>query len=265
MQINDIELHAQGASTFTDDIPLPQGTLHAFPVVSTIAHGKILAIDTSGAMAYPGVVQILSVRDIPGINNIGNIEAEEVLLADQIAMYQGQPIALVIAETEAIARQACGMVNIEYQELPAIFDARTAHAQGLHIAPTRIFSLGDVDKAWQDCDFIIDGSASTGAEEHVYLETQTALAIPLENNGLKLFSATQSPGLVQRACAKVLNCPMHRIEVDVLRLGGGFGGKEEQATLWAALVVRAAFRLKKLGKIELNRDEYMRLAGKRHP
>ncbi len=265
MQINDIELHAQGASTFTDDIPLPQGTLHAFPVVSTIAHGKILAIDTSGAMAYPGVVQILSVRDIPGINNIGNIEAEEVLLADQIAMYQGQPIALVIAETEAIARQACGMVNIEYQELPAIFDARTAHAQGLHITPPRIFSLGDVDKAWQECDFIIDGSASTGAAEHVYLETQTALAIPLENNGLKLFSATQSPGLVQRACAKVLNCPMHRIEVDVLRLGGGFGGKEEQATLWAALVALAAFLVKKPVKIKLNRDEDMRLTGKRHP
>ena len=150
MQIDDIGLHAQGASTFTDDIPLPQGTLHAFPVVSPIAHGKILAIKPDAALACPGVVQIFSAQDIPGINNIGNIEPEEVLLADQIAMYQGQPIALVIAETETIARQAAGLVNIEYQELPAVFDARTAHAQGLHIAPPRIFSLGDVDKSWQD-------------------------------------------------------------------------------------------------------------------
>lgn len=265
MQVNDIELHAQGLSTFTDDIPLPQGTLHAFPVVSTIAHGKILAIDTRAALAYPGVVQILLAQDIPGINNIGNIEAEEVLLAGEIAMYQGQPIALVIAETETIARQAAALVNIAYQNLPAVFDARTSHAQGLHIAPPRIFSLGDIDKVWQDCDFIIEGSASTGAAEHVYLENQTALAAPLENNGLKLFSATQSPGLVQKACAKVLNCPMHRIEVDVLRLGGGFGGKEEQATLWAALVALAAFLLKKPVKIKLNRDEDMRLTGKRHP
>ncbi len=265
MQVNDIELHAQGTSTFTDDISLQHGTLHAFPVVSTIAHGKILAIDTSTALAYPSVVKILLAHDIPGINNIGNIEAEEVLLADQIAMYHGQAIALVIAETAAIARQAAGLVNIEYQELPAVFDARTAHAQGLYIAPPRIFSLGDVDRAWQECDFIIDGSASTGAAEHIYLETQSALAIPLENDGLKLFSATQSPGLVQKACAKVLGCPMHRIEVDVLRLGGGFGGKEEQATPWAALVALAAFLLKKPVKIKLNRDEDMRLTGKRHP
>jgi xanthine dehydrogenase large subunit len=265
MQFNDIELHAQGTSTFTDDIPLPQGTLHAFPVVSTIAHGKILTIDLDAALTVPGVVKILSAQDIPGFNNIGNIEAEEVLLADQTAMYQGQAIALVIAETETIARHAAGLVNIAYQELPAVFDARTAHAQGLHIAPSRIFSLGDVDTAWQKCDFVIEGSASTGAAEHVYLETQTSLAIPLENDGVKLFSATQSPGLVQKACAKVLGCPMHRIEVDVLRLGGGFGGKEEQATLWAALVALATFLLKKPVKIKLNRDEDMRLTGKRHP
>ena len=207
MQINDTELHAQGTSTFTDDIPLPQGTLHAFPVVSTIAHGRILAIDTHAALACPGVVQILSAQDIPGINNIGNIEAEEVLLADHLVLYQGQAIALVIAETEIIARQAAALVNINYEELPAVFDARTAHAQGLHIGPPRIFSLGDVDKAWQACDFIIEGSASTGAAEHVYLETQTALAIPLENNGLKLFSATQSPGLVQKACCPSAKLP----------------------------------------------------------
>lgn len=185
MQINDTELHAQGASTFNDDIPLPQGTLHAFPVVSTIAHGKILAIKPDAALAYPGVAHVLSAQDIPGINNIGNIEAEEVLLADQTVMYQGQPIALVIAETEAIARQAAALVNIDYEELPAIYDARTAHTQGLHIAPPRIFSLGHVDQAWRACGFIIEGSAGTEAAEHAYLETQSALAIPLENNGLK--------------------------------------------------------------------------------
>ena len=265
MPINDSELHAQGASTFTDDIPMPPGTLHAFPVVSTIAHGQILAVKLDAALAFPGVIQILSARDIPGINNIGNIEAEEVLLADQTVMYQGQVIALVIAETEAIARLAADLVKVEYRELPAVFDARTAHAQGLHIAPPRMFSLGDTDKVWPDCDFIVEGLASTAAQEHVYLETQIALAVPLENNGLKLFSATQSPGLVQRACARLLGCPMHRIEVDVLRIGGGFGGKEEQATPWAALVALAAFLLKRQVKIKLNRDVDMRLTGKSHP
>ncbi|MCL7421887.1 MAG: molybdopterin-dependent oxidoreductase [Methylobacter sp.] len=265
MHANDTDLHAQGASTFIDDMPEPAGLLHACPVVSGIAHGLIESIDLNDALACPGVVAILLARDIPGCNNIGNVEAEEVLLAEQEVTYQGQPVAVVVAESDVIARQAADLVRISYNELPAVFDARTAHAQGLHIAPPRIFSLGDVDQAWRDCDVIVEGSAVSGAQEHVYLETQVAVAYPLENNGLKVFSATQSPGMVQRVIARVLDCAMNRVEVDVLRLGGGFGGKEEQATGWAAMAALAASRLQKPVKIRLNRGEDMRWTGKRHP
>jgi len=89
MPINDSELHAQGASTFTDDIPEPLGTLHAFPVVSAIAHGKILALKLNAALAFPGVVQILSARDIPGINNIGNIEARRSIVGRSNSQVSG--------------------------------------------------------------------------------------------------------------------------------------------------------------------------------
>ncbi|MGR9117700.1 MAG: molybdopterin cofactor-binding domain-containing protein, partial [Gammaproteobacteria bacterium] len=265
MPADDIELHVQGVSTFVDDIALTADTLHAYPVVSTMAHATVIHIDSTAAQDYPGVVRILTAQDIPGTNIIGNIEADEVLFADGEVVYQGQPIAVVIAETETIARQAAALVQVDYQALPAVFDAREAQQQGLTLAPPRIFSLGDIDAAWTNCASIVEGSASCGAQEHVYLETQSAIAYPLENKGLKIISATQSPGIVQSIIAKVLNCPMHKIEVDVLRLGGGFGGKEEQATQWAAMASLAAIHLQKPVKLKLNRDEDMRLTGKRHP
>jgi xanthine dehydrogenase large subunit len=147
MHASDIDLHAQGAAIFTDDMAEPAGLLHAYPVVSGIAHGLIERIDLQEALGCPGVVAILLARDIPGSNNIGNAAPDEVLLAEKEVVYQGQPIAVVVAESAAIARQAAGLVRVSYQELPAVFDARMAHAQGLHIAPPRIFSLGDVDQA----------------------------------------------------------------------------------------------------------------------
>ncbi|WP_374089134.1 xanthine dehydrogenase molybdopterin binding subunit [Methylomicrobium lacus] len=265
MNLRDVELHAQGASQFTDDLLLPEGSLAVFPVVSTIAHGMIERIDTASALACSGVVAVFTAADIPGINQIGNVAADEVLLAETEVVYQGQPIALVVAETVDMARQAAASVVIDYRPLPAVFDARTADKMGLHIAPRRLFSFGDIEAAWGQCDLIVEGSAATGAQEHMYLETQNAIAFPLENNGLKVLSATQSPGSTQRIIARVLGLPMHAVEVDVLRLGGGFGGKEEQATAFAVMAALAAHRLQRIVKISLRRDEDCRMTGKRHP
>jgi len=262
---SDSLLHAQGKAQFVNDIPLTSDTLHVFPLVSTLAHGAIKALDFSAALALQGVVEILTAKDIPGINQVGNVAADEVLLANNEVCYQGQPLALIIAKTAKLARQAAKLCVIEYQALPAVFDAREADRLGLHIAPPRSFSIGDIDNIWQSCDVIVEGSAETGAQEHVYLETQTAIATPLENGQLKIISATQSPGMVQRIAARVLNCAMHKIEVDVLRLGGAFGGKEEQATPWAVMVALAANKTQCPVKIALTRAEDMRFTGKRHP
>lgn len=265
MHKDDAELHARGAAQFVDDWPLPEGCLFAQPATSTVAHGRIVAIDTRPALAFPGVVAVLTAADIPGLNQIGNVAADEVLLADGEAVYHGQPLALVVAESAAAARQAARLVEVDYQPLPAIFDAREADRLGLHIAPRQTFACGDVDRAWGDCAVVVEGSASTGAQEHVYLETQTALAFPLEQQGLRILSATQSPGAVQRIVARVLGLAMHQVEVDVLRLGGGFGGKEEQATPFAALAALAAWRLQRPVKLALRRSEDCRMTGKRHP
>lgn len=265
MRLADSELHAQGSAQFTDDLMESGDLLFVYPVMATIAHGMILHIDLQAALACPGVAAVYTAADIPGINQVGNVSVEEVLLAATEVVYHCQPIALVVAESSSIARQAAKLVKAEYQVLPAVFDAREADRLGMHIAPKRVFGCGDLAIAWAACDVIVEGLASTGAQEHMYLETQTAVAYPLENHGLRVISATQSPSATQRIVAKVLGLAMHQVEVDVLRLGGGFGGKEEQATAFAAMAALAAHYLQRPVKLSLRREEDCRLTGKRHP
>lgn len=265
MRLDDAELHARGSAQFIQDQALPDGTLFVQPVVSIWAHARVRSIDCAPALALPGVVAVLTAADIPGVNQVGNVAVHEKLIADDEVMYVGQFVALVVADSEHAARQAAVKVAVDYEPLPAVFDAREADRLGMHIAPRQTFACGDVDGAWRDCAVIVEGRAETGAQEHMYLETQNAVAYPLENNGLRVLSATQSPGATQRIIARVLNLPMHAVEVDVLRLGGGFGGKEEQATPFAAMAALAAFRLQRPVKIALQRGEDCRLTGKRHP
>jgi len=265
MRLDDAELHARGSAQFIGDLPTPDSTLFVQPVTATEAHARILAIDLAPAQAVPGVVAAFTARDIPGLNQVGNVAADEVLLAAGEVLYYGQPLALVVAETADIARDAASLVKVEYDVLPAVFDVREADRLGMHIAPRQTFANGDVDSAWAECAFIVEGTAATGAQEHMYLETQTAVAYPEENQGLRIHSATQSPGTTQRIIARVLGLAMHQVEVEVLRLGGGFGGKEEQATTFAVMAALAAFHLKRPVKIALQRGEDCRLTGKRHP
>ena len=261
----DTHLHVRGESRFVDDLPEPEGTLHAAAVPSPVAHGRLRALHLDEARAYPGVVAVLTARDIPGENQTGTVIRDEPLLADGEVHCVGQPLALVVATSAAAARAARALVRAEIEELPAIFDPREACARGELIAPARTFALGDVDAAWSRCDVIVEGRADTGAQEHLYLETQSALAVPTEHGGIKLYSATQAPTATQKVTAWVLGLPMHAVEVDAPRLGGAFGGKEDQATPYAALAALAAYRLKAPVKLVLRRQEDMRCTGKRHP
>src|SRR5262249_13917093 len=149
--------------------------------------------------------------------------------------------------------------------LPVITDPREAQAKGELIVPPRTFTLGNTNAAWSQCAYIFEGRADTNGQEHLYIETQGAYAIPQENNALKIYSSTQGPTAVQRAVSKVTGLPMHQLDIDVTRLGGGFGGKEDQANTWAALCALAACVLKRPVKYSLHRMEDMAMTGKRHP
>jgi len=261
----DIEKHVKGESQFIDDFVVPEGTLYAKAFDSTIAHGKIVSIDIEEAEKLTGVKGVFTSKDIPGINQVGGIIQDETLFAEDDVRFMGEPIGMVVADSMEIAKKAVGKIKIKYEPLPAITDPREAFEKNKLIIPPKIFSMGDTEKAWKDCDVIVEGKVETGGQEHLYLETQGAIAIPEEGGKIKIISSTQSPTAVQRAAARILGTDMHNIEVDVLRLGGAFGGKEDQATHWGVMAALAASKLNKPIKLVLSRMDDIRMTGKRHP
>jgi len=261
----DTPAHTRGEARFVDDLPEPAAMLHAVAVPSPVAHGHHLVIDADAACGTDGVIAVLTADDIPGENQIGGIIQDEELLADGEVHFVGQPVALVVAETLAQARCGVAAVQVEVEPLPAIFDPREAHALGQLITASRTLECGDVGAEWSRCSHVVEGRVDSGGQEHVYFETQSALAIPQENDRIQLFSATQAPTAVQRITARVLGLSMNAVEVDVVRVGGAFGGKEDQATPWAVLAALAARHTGRPVKVVLSREEDMAVTGKRHP
>ncbi len=261
----DPHRHVRGESQYLDDVPVQQGTLYAAVFESPLAHGVLRSLDFSAALAAPGVARVLTAADIPGENQIGGIVPDEPLLAEGHVHFRGQPVALVLARTEAQAHAALKLIKAEIDPLPIITDPRVAAAQGELIVPPRTFRIGDSAAAWAACAHVFEGVAESGGQEHLYIETQGAYAFPTEMGGVRMISSTQGPTAVQRHTAVVLGVGMHQVEVDVTRLGGGFGGKEDQATPWGAMAALGAFITKKPVKLVLDRMADMRMTGKRHP
>lgn len=261
----DAHNHVKGKSIYLDDIQEIKGTLYALPFDSTVAHAKIKNIDLEHALNRSGIVTILTAKDIPGENQIGGILPDEPLFAEDEVHFRGQVIALIIGTSEHHCRQAAKLIKVDYEELPIITDAREAQKQNKLIMPPRSFNLGNTAQTWSQCDFIFEGRTDVNGQEHLYIETQGAYARPKEDGSIIISSSTQGPTAVQRMVARVLGIPMHKIEIDTVRLGGGFGGKEDQATPWAVMVALASQLLHKPVKMAMHRMDDMRMTGKRHP
>ncbi|HTI09413.1 MAG TPA: molybdopterin cofactor-binding domain-containing protein [Puia sp.] len=257
--------HTRGESIYLDDIPLIQGTLFGVVLGSPVAHGVLRRLDCTEAERHPGVVRVFTYKDIRGENQIGGIVPDEPLFAEGAVHFCGMPLAFVVAESEVVARTALKKIIVEIDPLPVITDPREAQARGELIVPPRTFRLGEPEAAWGDCAYIFEDRTETNGQEHLYIETQGAYAVPLENDTIRVYSSTQAPTAVQRAISKVLGWPMHCLDVEVTRLGGGFGGKEDQANGWAALCALACSYLKKPVKYSLPRTDDMVMTGKRHP
>ncbi len=257
--------HVSGKSVYLDDILIQKGTLHAAVFGSPIAHGKITHIDISKAQSLLGVEKVFTYKDITGRNQIGGIIEDEPLFAEHELHFQGQPIALVVAKDEHTARKALKLIDIKFEEFEVIIDPRVAKEKGLLLIPPRTFRIGDINNAWSKCDYIFEGKVDSGGQEHLYIETQGAYSYPIDNDSIKIHSSTQGPTAVQKTVSKVLGIPMNRIEVDVARLGGGFGGKEDQASGFAAMTALASYVLQRPVKLTLHRMDDMKMTGKRHP
>lgn len=257
--------HVTGTARYVDDLPEPPGTLHGALVLSPHARARFTDLDVQEALSVPGVVRVLSARDIKGHRHIGPIVHDEELLATEVAEYRGHPVALVLATSADVALRAAARVQARWEPLPAVLDVEAAiHAGAFHTAPHRI-QRGDVDAALGQAAHRLTGRTTNGYQDHFYLETQASLATPLDDGGFHIWSSTQHPTECQKLAAAVLGVGAHRVVVECARMGGGFGGKESQAAHFACLAALGAQATGHPVKIRLDRETDMRVTGKRHP
>ena len=258
------QTHVAGESKFTADIEVPR-CKHAALVASTIAHGKLLSVDASKALAVPGVVAFISAQDVPG-SNVEGAFADEQVFATNVVRAIGQPIGLIVADTTAIARHAAKLVDVQYEPLPAIVTIQDAIAAGSFYEP--IFpdhiERGDIESGFAHADHVVEGEFSLGGQEHFYMETHAALVVPRENAELDVYATTQDPNGVQGQLATVLKLPRNKIAVKVKRLGGGFGGKCTRHFVPSMTAVAAA-RLRLPVKLVLDRVQDLTITGNRAP
>ena len=255
----------QGAVRYADDIPELQGTLHAAPVMSTIAHGRVRGLDTRAALAMSGVRGIVTAGDIPGDPILGAFAHDEPIFASQTVQYVGNVMAIIVADDVMTARCAARLVKADIEPLAAILSTQEALEKNHFVLPSVHVSRGDAQAALKVASHRLQGSFSVGGQEHFYLEGQVAYALPQEMGQWLIESSTQHPGEVQHWVAHALGIALHDVRVQTRRMGGGFGGKETQAghlAVWAALAAR---KFKAAVKLRLDRDDDFLITGKRHP
>ncbi len=258
--------HVAGEAVYIDDIAAPEGLLHAYLGLSRIAHGRLLSLDLAPVLAAPGVVAVLTAADIPGANDISSTHRhDEPVFATQTILHHGQPLFAVVAQTRQAAREAAALAQAVYDEAPPVLDVAAARAAGgtLVTDPLKL-ERGDVAAALAESPRRLKGSMTIGGQDHFYLESQIALAIPGEEEDMQVFSSTQHPSEVQHMVAQVLGVASHAVTVEVRRMGGGFGGKETQSNLFACIAALAARKLKRPVKLRPDRDDDMIVTGKRH-
>jgi xanthine dehydrogenase large subunit len=258
--------HVSGEAVYVDDIPELPGTLHLYVAMSAHAHACILSLDVSAVRRAPGVATVLTAQDIPGENDASPVFHDDPVFAASEVQYVGQSLFAVAAETEELARAAAGFAKVEYEELPALISVEDALAANADLAPLppHEMRLGDVDAALAAAPHRLSGTLHVGGQDHFYLEGQVAYAIPGEGGDMLVHSSTQHPAEVQHNVAKVLGLPDNAVTVEVRRMGGGFGGKESQPALIAAIAALAAAKTRRPAKLRLDRDDDMVLTGKRH-
>ena len=258
------EKHVTGKAVYIDDMPAVPGALEGALVTSPLAHARIRRIDTRRAAALPGVGAAVTAADIPGVNDVAPIFPGEPVLAEGVAEYHGHPVAAVAAATRDGARAAAALVDVDYEELPPVLSIEEALEKERYVHAPQIMRRGDAGAAIAAAPHRLRGDVRCGGQDHFYLEGQIALAVPQEDRDMLVYSSTQHPSEAQHAVARVLGLPNNAVTVEIRRVGGGFGGKESQATGIAALAALLAWKAGRPVKLRLSRDDDMIVTGKRH-
>jgi xanthine dehydrogenase large subunit len=256
--------HVSGAALYIDDLPEPPGLLHACVHLSAHAHARLTTLDVTEVARAPGVAAVLTARDVTGVNDVGPTFPGDPIFADGLVQYEGQSLFAVAADSVALARAASARAAVEYEVLPAVLTIDEALAREEFVLPSQRMTRGDAAAAIARARHRLTGRIEMGGQEHFYLEGQAAMAIPGEDHDLLVLSSTQHPTEVQHLVARALAIPDHAVTCETRRMGGGFGGKESQASLIAAIAALLAERTRRPVKLRLDRDDDMKLTGKRH-
>ena len=255
-----------GRAEYTDDIPEPVGTLHAYLGCSQVAHGAIKAMDLRAVLAVKGVIGVLTAEDVPGVNDVSAVHAgDEPVFPEKTVEFYGQPLFAVIAESRDIARRAAERAKVDIDVLPHVLGPMEAIEAGYpDVTAPLTLERGDVGEGFAKAANRITGQMAIGGQDHMYLEGHISFAMPGEDDDVVIYASTQHPTEAQMIVAQVLGVSANSVVVNVRRMGGGFGGKESQMNLFAAVAAIAAKKWNRPVKIRPDRDQDMSSTGKRH-
>jgi len=265
----DARLHGLGQTRYIDDLAFP-GMLHAKIKRAGIASARIVRIDTRAAEAMPGVMAVLTGREIP-VNSFGPSLQDQPVLADERVRHAGDGVAAVAAVTEAIAAEALERIVVEYEPLPAVFDpleamkedAPRVHPPAENVYAHKLIRKGDVERALADSDRVFEGRYATQMVEHVPIEPHAAIAQWDSNGRLTVHSTLGRITLGRVDLARTLKLPVNRVQVVGTIVGGNFGGKNEisQEPVLALLAKKAGRPVK---GVFTRREEFI-ASTTRHP
>lgn len=271
---NDAYAKVTGQTKYTDDLKFAR-LLHAAPVYSDYVHARLLGVETEDALKCPGVVAVLTAKDVPGVNRFGQIIRDFRIFADDKIRYHGDVVALVVAETRETAIRAAGLVGVEAEALPAVLDPEEAlkpgaplvhETHGSNLINTHVVRRGNVEEGFRRADFVIEEDFSTQFIEHAYMETEAAVCAPRSSDRvMEVYGSMQHPFSTRRFVAACLGVALSEVEIVGTPMGGGFGGKDDTAAIVCARTALAAKLLGRPVKTVYRRDWSMRESYKRHP
>jgi len=277
---HDAWAKAKGEQLYSDDFSMP-GMLHGKVLRSPHAAAILKSIDTSHAEALAGVHAVLTAKDVPVNKDIskfgqmkdvgGGFEALYKVLAEGKIRFRGEAVALVAAETEELAEEACRLIQVEYDVQPGVFDPEEALKPGAYLVSSEDstneimrahIAKGDVEKAFAEADVIVENEYRTPPHDHAYLETEGGVAW-LDDNGVVTMRVGTQVLEHYRTIARVLGLPQNKVRNMGVPMGGGFGGKEDITV--ETYIALLAVKTKRPVKMVWSREESLMVHSKRHP
>ena len=258
-----------GSAAYVDDL-CPPSLLHGITVRSTVPRARIKNISFEPGVPWHEFV-IVTAGDIPGRNVVSLINDDQPCLTRDLVNHKYEPILLLAHENKNLLPRARDLVRITYDPLPPVFDLDEALAQKIviwgedNVFKRYLMNKGDVDRAWAEASYIVEGEYSTGAQEHVYIEPNGMLATASPDEGVTVYGSLQCPYYVHKALVNLFGLAPDKVRVIQQETGGAFGGKEEYPSMIAAHAALLAWKSGHPVKLVYDREEDMAATTKRHP